>query len=135
LADITLTNAVYPNEVYDSEGFHTGTTNVITIPASFGGDYQFDLGCTWAGSVAGYRLVQGVITSNATTTKEVDVVKAFSPPPVAATTNATTAVSENVRLEAGAVITISYYQTSGGSLDVQRAWAKLIMTRHIPSLT
>jgi len=127
----TTTTAVpLPSEIEDSDGFHTGTTAVVTIPAGYGGDYQVSASITYADGGSGHRQTVITVAGNATTPLEHTSVASY-----VVSTNANTNVSKRVRLEAGATLTLNAYQSSGSALNIAGAWFTGTMVRHLPTLT
>ena len=57
IADSTWTTVTYNAENYDTDGFHSTSTNTerITIPTGKGGKYQIFCNIIWADSVVGRR--------------------------------------------------------------------------------
>jgi hypothetical protein len=114
-ADLTLSNntstaVTYDTELFDTDGFHSTTTNRdrITIPAGLGGYYLVIYGAQWNGNTTGYR--QTTILKNNTSNVLIHDYPGFT------TGNNYIGKSTIVSLAAGDYINVSAYQNSGGSL-------------------
>jgi hypothetical protein len=53
----TQTDFLWPTETYDTDGFHTGTDALVTIPAGMGGLYVFGATVDAGGNVNGPTIV------------------------------------------------------------------------------
>lgn len=133
-ADASSTNLTFPTEVYDTDGFHAASSHTIVIPTGLGGKYHIDAQARFASSATGYRIINVAISSNASVTDEVALFIGSTNQAIATTNNAANA-SKDLRLEAGATLTFTVFQTSGGSLNVTSAFATLRMVEHEPALT
>ncbi len=135
---LTLTTAVeatvpLPTEIYDTDGFHTGSDGFATIPAGYGGDYIVIPGGVFAASAAGQRNIRYQIAGNSVTPTQ-NPTQWAGGWAMLATTNNGFVVPEIHRLEAGATLTLRAYQTSGGNLDLTLGSLKGFMIRHLPAL-
>jgi hypothetical protein len=110
LSNNTSTAVTYDTELFDTDGFHSTTTNKdrITIPAGLGGYYLVIYGAQWNGSTTGYR--QTTILKNNTSNVLIHDYPGFT------TGNNYIGKSTIVSLAAGDYINVSAYQNSGGSL-------------------
>ena len=56
----TLTVVTFDSEIFDTDGFHSTSTNTsrITIPTGLGGKYRFTLSMLWDGNSSGNRYLQ-----------------------------------------------------------------------------
>lgn len=123
----------FNQEVIDTDGYHASSDGFVTIPSGLGGDYLVTAGIHFASNATGIRELRCTITNNATTTTE---VAAFS---VSAAAHATAgnklSMSKELRLEAGAVVTMDAYQNSGGNMNIDQEFLTVRMVRPLPSLT
>jgi hypothetical protein len=106
----TSTAILYDTENFDTDGFHSNTTNKdrITIPAGLGGYYLVVVGAQWNSNSSGYRQIT-VLKNNTTNVLISDY-------PGLSVSNSYTGKSAIVNLSAGDYINASGYQNSGGSL-------------------
>ena len=114
-SDLTLNNntstaITYDTENFDTDGFHSNTTNKdrITIPAGLGGYYLVVVGAQWNSGSSGYRQI--TILKNNTTNVLIFDYPGFT------VSNSYIGKSTIVNLSAGDYINASGYQNSGGSL-------------------
>ncbi len=134
IAHNTPTTVAIDAEIWDTDGFHTGTDGFATIPAGLGGDYLVTARARYVANATGTRNVRPLIANNATppTQNNVQFAGGFL---MENTANNGNVDAEPFRLEAGATVTLQTTQTSGADLDLSSAKLSLTMIRHIPSLT
>ena len=119
-------------EIFDTDGFHTGTNAFMTVPSGLGGDYVCIGQGTWAANVNSYRVILLSVTNNAGA-----AVQNSSPRQgghAMVSTVAGNSVSMVFRLAAAAVVTLQVIHAVGSPLDLSTATLEMHMLRHIPSL-
>lgn len=97
-------------DLRDTDGYHTGTTDTITIPTGLGGWYNIAGAVSFAANATGVRGVRYSINGAG------DYRLAMLPAIAALSTRVP--VSGDVLLAAGDVLRISAYQSSGGTLAI-----------------
>ena len=114
ISTATFTDLTWNSEIFDTDGFHSTTTNTarMTIPAGKGGYYRVTCRAQWnAASATGQRNVS--IFKNGTRWNNGN-----QPGDTVAGPAVTT--SQIMNLVAGDYITMAVYQNSGGNMDIYR---------------
>ena len=113
VANATATIATFNTENFDTDGFHSTSTNTgrITIPTGLGGKYLVSFGMKWTGT-AGATARVAYLRKNAGTLGDFIFQNSVNAPAIWAR-------SVIVDLADGDYIYVDIYQESGGSLDFQ----------------
>ena len=113
IANTTVTALTFNTETYDTDAFHSTSTNTdrITIPAGKSGYYLINYNINYAANGSGFRNCGIRINNNAAGIDNVAYIKGFSDEEnsLAATTV--------YYLNAADYVTLHTYQNSGGSLN------------------
>lgn len=111
ISNTTQTDLLFANETFDTDGYHStsSNTNRITIPSGKSGYFLVTARTAFAANTTGTRI--NWIIKNGTT--EISTVYAGA----AVSDNTSVVTSAIVSLVAGDYITLNVYQTSGGNLN------------------
>lgn len=112
VSNLTETAISFDVEEFDTDGFHSNTTNNtrITIPTGKGGKYLVTMRLSWAQNSTGSRWVS--LFKNGS-----DYATHIMPPISSSNTNQLSSISLVVNLVAGDYIELYGQQGSGGSLN------------------
>jgi hypothetical protein len=119
-------------EVEDTDGIHGATDGWGTVPAGLGGDWIIGSATNFATNSTGIRSTWLLVEQN-TTNGEGDN-NLYQSLGAHTTLSGRMAMSAVRRLEAGALVKLYGYQTSGGDLSVNGR-LQMTMIRHMPELT
>ena len=110
IADSTWTTITYDSEVYDTDAFHSTTTNTsrITIPTGKGGKYQVFANIIFSGNTTGNRSVSLLVNG-------AETFRAYGTRPDA-TSASNYLLQTTDTFNAGDYLEIRIFQGSGGSL-------------------
>jgi hypothetical protein len=118
LANNTTTTVLFDNELFDTDGFHSTSTNTnrITIPTGKAGKYLVTVTSTFAGSANGQRIMY--VTKNSTTPSGSATMMSVGATPNGTTTTPSATGSVVLNLAVGDWLSLSPFQSSGGALDL-----------------
>jgi len=112
IANNTETAITWDQETYDTDGFHSTSTNTsrITIPAGFAGYYQLSGFIVMGGATAGSRTSCYVKKNGSTYLTNSEVPSAAN--------GSTCYLTQILYLTAGDYIEVTFYQSTGSAKDV-----------------
>jgi hypothetical protein len=126
VANNTNTVLSWNNEIFDSNGFHSTTTNTsrITIPTGLGGKYQFNASLLWALNATGGRTLQLRFNGGGT-------IYFGGQTPGSSSLYPASTITRIFNLNAGDYVELQAFQNSGGNLvayndEVRNAWFEAI---------
>ena len=115
IANATNTNLTFNTELYDTDAYHSTSTNTdrITIPSGKAGKYLITAAFAWEGNSSGERSLR-LMKNNSTTDNYNRVWAGFGN----AAGNTTMVISRIVDAAEGDYFTLRAYQSSGGNLTL-----------------
>jgi len=124
ISNATDTAVTFNAEVFDTDGFHSTSTNTsrVTIPAGLGGKYLVTCGSNWATNATGRR--QTFVLLNGAN----DVIAKAGTIPGSSAGVVGLYGSAVVNLTAGDYIELMVQQSSGGSLDMNKRQEDAVFT-------
>lgn len=113
-ANSTFTAITFGSEVFDTDSYHSTSTNTsrFTIPSGKTGYFLFTATATWVGNATGYRQFGFVKNGSLTGTEPNPAMPANS-------ADQSLSASQVMYLTAGDYIELQCWQNSGGSLSVR----------------
>lgn len=129
----TATVPALGTEVADTDGFHTGTDGFVTIPSGRGGRYNLWCHGLWAADATSFRSIRPTIANNTGPPTQNTDIRIGGMAMISTPLNGFP-VSTSMLLRAGATVSLTVLQVSGGALDLTACSLKGIMTHHRPDL-
>lgn len=111
ISNATDTKIAFPNESYDTDGFHNNVTNNtrLTIPAGMAGYYRVTANLGFAGNTSGRRII-AIAPNGGGAISQIEITPGTSVEPAGS-------ISDTYYLNAADYIELNVYQTSGGNLN------------------